>query len=127
MASVTVRNMLARWQKAARPSLATRAVPAAPAAAAPFSTSAPAASASTPAASSARPSGVGILAMETYMSSRFVAQEALEKFDGVSAGKYTVGAWGHKRYGGGEVSCNRPRVRRAEGAAVPAPRNLRGR
>jgi len=35
---------------------------------------------------------VGILAAETYMTSRYVSQEALEKFDGVSAGKYTVGA-----------------------------------
>ena len=34
--------------------------------------------------------GVGILAMETYVASRYVAQEALEKADGVSAGKYTV-------------------------------------
>lgn len=43
---------------------------------------------------SAAPASVGILAMETYVSSRYVCQEALEKFDGVSAGKYTVGASG---------------------------------
>ena len=62
--------MVARW---ASKSASSRA----------FSSSAPA---------STRPTNVGILAAETYMTSRYVSQEALEKFDGVSAGKYTVGA-----------------------------------
>jgi hypothetical protein len=69
MASVTVRSMLAQWSSKARG----------------FSTSAVAAS--------ARPQNVGILAAEPYIAGRYVSQEALEKFDGVSAGKYTVGAW----------------------------------
>lgn len=43
-------------------------------------------------AAAAAPKNVGILAMDTYVSSRYVSQEALEKFDGVSAGKYTLGA-----------------------------------
>ncbi|KAM3963351.1 3-hydroxy-3-methylglutaryl-CoA synthase [Aphomia sociella] len=34
---------------------------------------------------------VGILAMEFYFPSQYVDQTELEKFDGVSAGKYTVG------------------------------------
>jgi|APCry1669189883_1035261.scaffolds.fasta_scaffold145669_1 Hydroxymethylglutaryl-coenzyme A synthase N terminal len=38
-----------------------------------------------------RAENVGILAAETYVPHRFVSQENLEKFDGVSAGKYTVG------------------------------------
>ena len=38
-----------------------------------------------------RAENVGILAAETYVPHRFVAQENLEKFDGVSAGKYTTG------------------------------------
>lgn len=37
------------------------------------------------------PQNVGILAMEAYIPSYYVSQEELEKFDGVSAGKYTVG------------------------------------
>ena len=37
------------------------------------------------------PRNVGILAMEAYFPSLYVAQAELEKFDGVSAGKYTVG------------------------------------
>jgi hypothetical protein len=43
---------------------------------------------------SAKAHNVGILAMETYMSSRYVSQSALEKADNVSAGKYTIGAHG---------------------------------
>lgn len=39
----------------------------------------------------ARPENVGILAMETYVASRAVKQADLEKADGVSAGKYTIG------------------------------------
>jgi hydroxymethylglutaryl-CoA synthase len=35
--------------------------------------------------------GVGILAMEIYIPKRYVSQEELEVFDGVSAGKYTIG------------------------------------
>ncbi|XP_034835071.1 hydroxymethylglutaryl-CoA synthase 1 [Maniola hyperantus] len=34
---------------------------------------------------------VGILAMEIYFPSQYVAQEELEKFDEVAAGKYTIG------------------------------------
>jgi len=37
------------------------------------------------------PENVGILAIEIYFPSQFVDQTELEKFDGVSAGKYTVG------------------------------------
>ncbi|KAG0148083.1 hypothetical protein CROQUDRAFT_670073 [Cronartium quercuum f. sp. fusiforme G11] len=38
-----------------------------------------------------RPSHVGILAMETYFPKRCISQPDLEKFDGVPAGKYTIG------------------------------------
>eukprot|EP00475_Leptophrys_vorax_P043868 TRINITY_DN8588_c0_g1_i1.p1 TRINITY_DN8588_c0_g1~~TRINITY_DN8588_c0_g1_i1.p1 ORF type:complete len:493 (-),score=23.63 TRINITY_DN8588_c0_g1_i1:67-1545(-) len=38
-----------------------------------------------------RPQHVGILAMELYVPPSFVSQTELEAFDGVSAGKYTVG------------------------------------
>ncbi|XP_059491185.1 hydroxymethylglutaryl-CoA synthase 1 [Neocloeon triangulifer] len=38
-----------------------------------------------------RPEGVGIIAIEAYFPSQFVDQTELEQFDGVSAGKYTVG------------------------------------
>ena len=84
MSSVASRvtSMVARWATKASASRA-------------FSASAPAA----PAASA--PANVGILAMETYVSSRYVCQEALEKFDGVSAGKYTVGASGIRPGRGG--------------------------
>jgi Hydroxymethylglutaryl-coenzyme A synthase N terminal len=34
---------------------------------------------------------VGILAMEAYVPKRYVCQEELEAYDGVSRGKYTVG------------------------------------
>lgn len=37
------------------------------------------------------PSDVGILAIETYFPVQYVEQQKLEKFDGVSAGKYTIG------------------------------------
>ncbi|KAJ1172117.1 hypothetical protein NDU88_003967 [Pleurodeles waltl] len=37
------------------------------------------------------PQDVGILALEVYFPSQFVDQTELEKFDGVDAGKYTVG------------------------------------
>jgi len=59
---------------------------------------APRALLSTTAPSSSRPENVGILAMETYVANRCVTQEALEKADGVSAGKYTVGGFGSCRY-----------------------------
>lgn len=39
----------------------------------------------------ARPSDVGILAIEVYFPHSFVSQEDLEKYDKVPAGKYTVG------------------------------------
>lgn len=38
-----------------------------------------------------RVENVGILAMEIYFPSQYVAQEELEKFDEVAAGKYTIG------------------------------------
>ena len=41
---------------------------------------------------SASSSGVGILACELYVPSRYVTQTKLETADGVSAGKYTIGA-----------------------------------
>ncbi|KAF9939875.1 Hydroxymethylglutaryl-CoA synthase, cytoplasmic [Modicella reniformis] len=37
------------------------------------------------------PANVGILALEFYSPSKFVDQAELEQFDGVSAGKYTIG------------------------------------
>lgn len=39
----------------------------------------------------ARPSNVGILGMEMYFPKRCISEEALEEFDGVSKGKYTIG------------------------------------
>ncbi|ETN12090.1 hydroxymethylglutaryl-CoA synthase [Phytophthora nicotianae INRA-310] len=41
--------------------------------------------------SSARPSDVGILAMEVHFPSDFVDQREMETFDGVGSGKYTLG------------------------------------
>ncbi|KAI9749753.1 MAG: AAA ATPase afg3 [Chaenotheca gracillima] len=40
---------------------------------------------------SSRPQNVGIKAMELYFPSQCVSQTELEKFDGVSEGKYTIG------------------------------------
>ncbi|CAJ0946228.1 unnamed protein product [Ranitomeya imitator] len=37
------------------------------------------------------PKDVGIVALEIYFPSQYVDQEELEKFDGVGAGKYTIG------------------------------------
>lgn len=37
------------------------------------------------------PENVGILAMELVIPSMYVDQTELEEFDGVSAGKYTIG------------------------------------
>lgn len=37
------------------------------------------------------PEDVGIIAMELYFPSQYVDQSELETFDGVSAGKYTIG------------------------------------
>ena len=37
------------------------------------------------------PENVGIVALEIYFPSQYVDQTELEKFDGVSAGKYTIG------------------------------------
>jgi hydroxymethylglutaryl-CoA synthase len=39
----------------------------------------------------ARPQNIGIKAIEIYFPSQFVEQSELEKFDGVGAGKYTIG------------------------------------
>jgi hypothetical protein len=39
----------------------------------------------------ARPSNVGILAMEMYFPKRCISEDALEDFDGVAKGKYTIG------------------------------------
>ena len=47
-------------------------------------------SSTTPAASH-KAHNVGVLALETYIPSRFVSQSELEKADGISAGKYTQG------------------------------------
>ncbi|XP_060630302.2 hydroxymethylglutaryl-CoA synthase, mitochondrial [Anolis sagrei] len=44
------------------------------------------------------PKDVGILAMEVYFPSQYVDQTELEKYDGVDAGKYTVGL-GQKQMG----------------------------
>ena len=38
-----------------------------------------------------RPQNIGIKAMEIYIPTQFVSQQDLEKFDGVSSGKYTIG------------------------------------
>ncbi|KAJ1679037.1 3-hydroxy-3-methylglutaryl coenzyme A synthase [Spiromyces aspiralis] len=38
-----------------------------------------------------RPENIGIIALEAYFPRRYVDQEELEKHDGVSAGKYTIG------------------------------------
>ncbi|GJJ13691.1 ATP-dependent 5'-3' DNA helicase hcs1 [Clathrus columnatus] len=38
-----------------------------------------------------RPKNVGILALEFYVPRRCISEEALEAFDGVSKGKYTIG------------------------------------
>ncbi len=51
------------------------------------------------------PKNVGILAMEMYTPSRFVAQEKLESFDKVSAGKYTIGASPRTRAAGPPTKC----------------------
>lgn len=37
------------------------------------------------------PKDVGIIALEVYIPSQYVDQSELEQFDGVSAGKYTIG------------------------------------
>ena len=37
------------------------------------------------------PEDVGIISMEIYFPSQFVDQTELEKFDGASEGKYTIG------------------------------------
>ena len=38
-----------------------------------------------------RPQNIGIKALEIYFPSQCVDQSELEKFDGVAAGKYTIG------------------------------------
>lgn len=38
-----------------------------------------------------RPQNIGVKAIELYFPSQYVEQSELEKFDGVSAGKYTIG------------------------------------
>ncbi|KAM5495473.1 3-hydroxy-3-methylglutaryl coenzyme A synthase [Microsporum canis] len=40
---------------------------------------------------SSRPQNIGIKAIEIYFPSQCVDQAELEKFDGVSQGKYTIG------------------------------------
>jgi len=71
MASLAVRRMVAGWASASRASSSASS----------FSTT----------AAARKPHGVGIVAAETYISSRFVAQTELEKSTGVSAGKFTIG------------------------------------
>uniref|UniRef100_A0A8C4R9K3 Hydroxymethylglutaryl-CoA synthase n=1 Tax=Eptatretus burgeri TaxID=7764 RepID=A0A8C4R9K3_EPTBU len=44
------------------------------------------------------PADVGVLAIEVYIPSQYVAQDELESYDGVSVGKYTVGL-GQERMG----------------------------
>jgi len=80
--------MCSRWARAAKPGTAAPPAPPPPPAAggAPLST----------AAADARPANVGILAMEWYAPHRFVSQEKLEAADGVSKGKYTIGAWARR-------------------------------
>jgi hydroxymethylglutaryl-CoA synthase len=39
----------------------------------------------------ARPTNVGIKAIEMYFPKRCISEEDLEVFDGVSKGKYTIG------------------------------------
>ncbi|PMB72045.1 Hydroxymethylglutaryl-CoA synthase [Beauveria bassiana] len=39
----------------------------------------------------ARPQNIGVKAIEIYFPSQYVEQSELEKFDGVAAGKYTIG------------------------------------
>ena len=39
----------------------------------------------------ARPQNVGIKAIEMYFPKRCISEDALEEFDGVSKGKYTIG------------------------------------
>ncbi|KAJ2982749.1 hypothetical protein NUW58_g6377 [Xylaria curta] len=39
----------------------------------------------------ARPQNIGIKAIEVYLPSQYVEQTELEKHDGVSTGKYTIG------------------------------------
>ena len=41
--------------------------------------------------STTRPTNVGIVGIEAYFPATFVEQSELEKYDGVSAGKYTIG------------------------------------
>lgn len=41
------------------------------------------------------PKNVGILALEMYFPKRYVSQSDMEKFDGVSEGKYTIGLMQH--------------------------------
>jgi Hydroxymethylglutaryl-coenzyme A synthase N terminal len=80
-----VRQMTASWARAAKSASGVSA--------APLSTSAVAASntGAKPAFHQSRPHNVGVVAIETYVAGRCVSQEDLEKADGVSAGKYTVG------------------------------------
>jgi hypothetical protein len=61
---------------------------------------------------------VGILAMETYMSQRYVSQTALEKADGVSAGKYTIGARAPVGRHGTALACRLTRVAAASRRAA---------
>jgi hydroxymethylglutaryl-CoA synthase len=39
----------------------------------------------------ARPTNVGIHAIEMYFPKRCISEDALEDFDGVAKGKYTIG------------------------------------
>ena len=122
MSSATrVQSICARWASSAvaRSAKVVGAAPAvaAAAAAAPFSSS-PAVRAVARLGAGARPANVGILAMETYIAGRYIAQETLEAADGVSAGKYTVGACDAAR-----VRRRRRRRRVVAGACPPSRRN----
>ena len=75
-----------------------------------------------PAAVAPRARDVGIVAMETYVAGRAVSQEALERFDGVSSGKYTVGLGQHKMaFVDDREDINSVRLTRASRPHVPGP------
>jgi hypothetical protein len=75
---------------------------------------------SSSAAARAGAQNVGILAMEMYTPARFVAQEKLEAFDKVSAGKYTVGEWRRREWEQGGAA-RRGVAPLARGTRTPLP------
>ncbi|KAM5382751.1 hypothetical protein ACJZ2D_002334 [Fusarium nematophilum] len=77
-----------------------------------------------------RPQNIGIKAIEIYFPSQYVDQSELEKFDGVSTGKYTIGLGQTKMSfcddREGEFSSGRdgPNMSAIYGAAIFARRDL---